>query len=182
MASLCPRCGTHERTLESLGVFRCPACGRVNADGELIPEGASEPARFAVRTGEGSFAAPPPVAPKVSGTRAPFPRVAIVLMAALAFLTVVDLALSGSEAIMRATLRLGILGGLVVGDRDAYRAACVGWLVSLAADVYTSAVWWPAVGLAARGILAMLVLLDVSFLAALLSRDMRQRYEKPTVA
>jgi hypothetical protein len=168
--------------LESVGVFRCPACGRVNADGELIPDGASEPARFAVSTREGSFAAPPPVQPAVVGTRAAVPTLVIVLMVVQAFLTLLDLAASGGEALQRSAFRLGCLGGIVTGDRTAYRAACLGWLVASVLDVAAMMSWWSTLGAIGHGIFVLVLVLDASFLVALLSPDMRRRYETSPVA
>lgn len=64
MANRCGRCQKEDVTLETFGVFRCPACGRVDADGRALdaapPGGADDDA----------FAAPPPWTPPDVAERA----------------------------------------------------------------------------------------------------------------
>jgi hypothetical protein len=58
MATRCPRCQKKEITLETFGVYRCPACGRIDADGKLLDIAAPPPE---VPPEERvSFAPPPP--------------------------------------------------------------------------------------------------------------------------
>lgn len=59
MANRCVRCQKEDLTLETFGVFRCPACGRVDADGRLL----DAPSTSASAAGDDPFAAPPPWVP-----------------------------------------------------------------------------------------------------------------------
>ncbi|MDB4928579.1 MAG: hypothetical protein JWM10_1063 [Myxococcaceae bacterium] len=69
MANRCARCQQEDVTLETFGVFRCPACGRVDADGRALD--APPPAPGAVASGAlGSFDAPPPWVPPDVAERA----------------------------------------------------------------------------------------------------------------
>lgn len=66
MALRCERCRTGDLTLESFGVYRCPNCGRVDADGNTLGDGvttdrADSTQPTILETGRASFAAPPPV-------------------------------------------------------------------------------------------------------------------------
>ena len=99
----CPRCRAHECTLETVGVFRCPACARVDADGEVIAEGATEAARFATRAGESSFAAPPPVTTPARGSGAAIPRPVLLLIGVQALLAFGALPTLGIAAIVAMT-------------------------------------------------------------------------------
>jgi hypothetical protein len=58
MATRCPRCQKKEITLETFGVYRCPVCGRIDADGNML-DIAAPPADVAPEE-RVSFAAPPP--------------------------------------------------------------------------------------------------------------------------
>lgn len=67
MALRCERCRTADLSLESFGVYQCPSCGRVDADGHLLDARDDEKtAPQLLDTGRASFVAPPP-----SGTSVP---------------------------------------------------------------------------------------------------------------
>lgn len=72
MALRCERCRTADLTLESFGVYRCPNCGRVDADGNVLGDGGATAERAdatqptILETGRASFVAPPPPSPMVS--------------------------------------------------------------------------------------------------------------------
>ena len=176
----CPRCRTHELALESVGVFRCAACGRVNADGEPIAEGATEATRFVVQSGVSSFAAPPPALTATAGTRVPLPRRVALLIATQAIVSILATAAEGSDSAMRLVFRGAVLGGLVIGDRAAYRAACFSWMAVLVSDAYVTTTWWPLVPPVVRAFFVVVAVLDAAFLAALLSPDVRRHYERAT--
>lgn len=69
MATRCARCQAEEVTLETFGVFRCPACGRVDADGRALDAAPSGPVEVA-GDAQGSFAEPPPWTPSDVAERA----------------------------------------------------------------------------------------------------------------
>ena len=69
MATRCARCQAEEVTLETFGVFRCPACGRVDADGRALDAAPSGPVEVA-GDAHGSFAEPPPWTPSDVAERA----------------------------------------------------------------------------------------------------------------
>lgn len=58
MATRCPRCQKNEIALETFGVYRCPACGRIDADGKLLDLAA--PPTDVPPEERVSFAPPPP--------------------------------------------------------------------------------------------------------------------------
>jgi hypothetical protein len=60
MATRCPRCQKNEIALETFGVYRCPACGRIDADGKLLDIAAPPP--DVAPEERVSFAPPPPKA------------------------------------------------------------------------------------------------------------------------
>src|SRR6478752_7409919 len=68
----CERCKTSDLALVTFGIYDCPVCGRVDADGNLLEAqaGADDtgPVTFGtVETERGSFAAPPPVGSPAAG-------------------------------------------------------------------------------------------------------------------
>ncbi len=68
MALRCERCRTADLTLESFGIYQCPNCGRVDADGHLLD--ARDDDRTGPQmldTGRASFVAPPPAGPGPAG-------------------------------------------------------------------------------------------------------------------
>ncbi|MFO0683044.1 MAG: hypothetical protein U0234_13390 [Sandaracinus sp.] len=61
MALRCERCRTADLTLESFGVYQCPNCGRVDADGHVLDGREDDKTGPQVLdTGRASFVAPPP--------------------------------------------------------------------------------------------------------------------------
>ncbi len=58
MATRCPRCQKNQVTLETFGIYQCPACGRIDADGKLL-DIAAPPAELPPDE-RVSFAPPPP--------------------------------------------------------------------------------------------------------------------------
>lgn len=72
MALRCERCRTADLTLESFGVYQCPNCGRVDADGHLVDARDDDKTGPQVLdTGRASFVAPPPRTVDVPITAAP---------------------------------------------------------------------------------------------------------------
>lgn len=122
MATRCARCQKEEVTLETFGVFRCPTCGRVDADGNILDTATP-------RTGEAasdervSFAAGPPWIPpdvaeraraELTGVEADGPPT--YLFAAVAIMGIIALASAMSTgAWMPTILRSATLAALATG-------------------------------------------------------------------
>jgi hypothetical protein len=154
----------------------------VDADGERIADGATEAARFAVQSGGSSFAAPPPVAAAVVGTRAPMPRLVLVLVVIQGLLSLGVALMQGVNGMLPLAIRLAILGGLITGDRTAYRVALFSWLVVVFADLYFVSSLWHAIVWLGRAVGIVITVWDGAFLSILLSPEVRRHYEKSTVA
>ncbi len=117
MANRCVRCQKEDITLETFGVFRCPACGRVDADGRALDAGPVGAAS------EEAFAAPPPWIPLDVAERA---REGLVgsearpaptwLFGAVIVTAIVALASAASTgAWSPAAIQLAMLGALATG-------------------------------------------------------------------
>ena len=158
-------------------IFRCPACGRVNADGEALPEGATDVARFTTQAGESSFAAPPPVSAPARGTGGVMPRAVLALIVVQALLTVATVATWGIEGFTSILFRVGVLGGLLVRDRAAYRAACFASLLVVVVDLHRLS-GWSALPLAGHAVVVGGLALDIASLAAVFSSETRRYYER----
>jgi hypothetical protein len=132
MANRCARCQNEDVTLETFGVFRCPACGRVDADGRALD--APPPAPGAAANGSrGAFDEPPPLAPTDVTERA---RAALTgvetagppgwLFGTVLVMAIVDLATGVSTGAWGATLlELSALAALATGRRWARALALV---------------------------------------------------------
>ena len=114
MATRCPRCQKQDISLETFGVYRCPTCGRIDADGLLLDPAAPgvAAAAGAVETGRASFAAPPPSAWVPPGAPAPTPVAAPGSGPPIFFLAMVvlDALMTLGSAVSAGNVLCGILG------------------------------------------------------------------------
>ncbi len=136
----CERCRTTDLTLVSFGVYQCPVCGTVDADGNLLQSVHTEPAARAdatqpnvrehavVEAGRSSFAAPPPISPMAaalavqpaSPASAPIgthdlPKLFLATVVVLSMLDLVGAA--QSRNIIALVLGLGTNAALITGKR-----------------------------------------------------------------
>jgi hypothetical protein len=159
---------------ESYGVFQCGKCGRVNVDGEPIPDGASEPIGV-IRTSAASFVAPPAGTSLPTRTRPPLPRVLFAFIIIEAVLSVwAAFAFGGS--ILRLILRITVFAGLLTAHPGAYRYAVGGMMVSLVFGGILVMSLWAGAPTMARAFLVLLLGIDVTFFVALLSDDARKHF------
>lgn len=137
MANRCARCQKEDVTLETFGVFRCPACGRVDADGRSldaspssVPDSPPDP-----------FGAPPPPVNIAAQARAAVTTTASVgppvwLFGAVLVMAVFDLAMAvGTRTWITRMLDLGALAGLATGRRWARTLAIVSSVLSIVGGV-----------------------------------------------
>jgi len=139
----CERCRTSELTLETFGIYRCPVCGRVDADGNLV---GGEPADRAdstqptlLETGRASFAAPPPapapspiaasLTPTTSTPSREMPRIFLVTLAITALIDVVG-AMAGHSACSLVGL-IVFYGGLLTGKPWARTVSMAGAVLTI---------------------------------------------------
>lgn len=129
MATRCARCLDEDVTLETFGVFRCPACGRVDADGRSLD--AAPPAAPGAASDD-PFGAPPPRVPPdvteraraeltVASTRGP-PAWLFGALIVTAVLTIASAV--GTRAWGSAAVHLAMLGALATG-RSWARVLCI---------------------------------------------------------
>ncbi len=161
--------------LESYGVFRCPACGRVDIEGHPIPEGETQPAHE-IRTGSASFVAPPIGLTLPEPTRAGIPRFLLAMIVVQAILTVLG-AMGPGGSILRLVLRFTVFGGLLIGHRGAYRYAMVALVLSMLLGGMSFLAVWVDVPPTLRLLVLVGGLIDVAFLVALLRPEARRYYE-----
>jgi hypothetical protein len=141
MALRCERCRTSELTLETFGVYRCPVCGRVDADGNLVdqPADADDTGPVTLETGRASFAAPPPtanVAPIASTISTTTTNASgglpTTFLATLAVVALVDLAGAiAAHAIYSVVGMLFFYAGLLTGKRWARTSAMAGAVITI---------------------------------------------------
>ncbi len=148
----CERCRTSDLTLVSFGVYQCPVCGTVDADGNLLQSDRTEPAARAdatqpnvrehaiVDAGRSSFAAPPPISPiaaamvsqPVSSAQASTPDLPKLFLATVVALTMLDLvAAAQSRNVLGLVLGLGMNAALITGKRWARTLAIAGAVVAI---------------------------------------------------
>lgn len=161
--------------LESFGVFRCATCGRVDIDGQPIPEGASE-APAVVHTGSASFAAPPRGTTPITPTRPPLPRMLFAMIIIQAVLSTAA-AFGQGGSLIRLVLRYTVLGGLLTGHQGAYRYALVGLTLGMFFGGIAVTSLWSQLPSMARLFVGLLFAIDVGFFVALLSPEARRHYE-----
>jgi hypothetical protein len=133
MANRCARCLNEDVTLKTFGVFRCPACGRVDADGRCLDAPPAPPSGAAEGTAADPFGPPPPLAHTDVSAQA---RAALTTVAtegppawffgAVLVMAVVDLAVGvGTHAWVATLLDLAALAALATGRRWARALAIV---------------------------------------------------------
>lgn len=160
--------------LESYGVFQCATCGRVNADGEPIPDGWTE-APAVVQTGSATFAAPPKDTTPIAVARPPLPRFLLAMIVIEAVLQTAAAAGPGGS-ILRLLFRYTVLGGLLTGHKGAYRYSLLGLTVGLVFGGIASLAVWPHINLMARLFVGLMLGIDAAFFVALLSDDSRRHF------
>lgn len=148
----CERCRTSDLTLVSFGVYQCPVCGTVDADGNLLQSDHTEPAARAdetqpnvhavVEAGRSSFAAPPPISPIAAALAAQpsstasapigtheLPKLFLATVVVLSMLDLVGAA--QSRNIIALVLGLGTNAALITGKRWARTLAIGGAVLAI---------------------------------------------------
>lgn len=132
MALRCPRCQQNEIALETFGVYRCPACGRIDADGHVLDRSSASPAAV-------TFAPPPPrawvppgaaAAPPEPATGASPPGFFLVMLALDAVLIVT--AAAATRSAVRAFVGIAFLLPLLTGRPWARALSLFGATVEIA--------------------------------------------------
>jgi hypothetical protein len=143
MALRCERCRTSELTLETFGVYRCPVCGRVDADGNLVdqPAEGDDTGPVTLETDRASFAAPPPPAtvapiaasiPTTSTPTSASSGLPTTFLATLGVVALVDLAGAiAAHAIYSVIGLIVFYGGLLTGKRWARTSAMAGAVLTI---------------------------------------------------
>lgn len=129
----CERCRTAELRLESFGVYQCPTCGRVDADGNVLGgERAHSTQPMTIETGRASFAAPPPQQiaaismPTITGTR-DLPTMFLGTVAVLGLIDMVEAVQARNPLTL--LLQAGTVIALLTGKRWA-RTLAIGGAVA----------------------------------------------------
>ena len=142
MATRCARCQAEDVTLETFGVFRCPACGLVDADGRALDVVPSGPVEVASNPQE-TFAEPPPWTPSDVSARAraaltvaetPSPPTGFLVgILVMAIVTLVSAASTG--AWIAALVQFAMLAALATGRPWARMLSIFGSALSIVAVV-----------------------------------------------
>jgi hypothetical protein len=133
----CERCKTSELSLVTFGVYDCPVCGRVDADGNLVSGGEATTRGDStdpniLDTGRASFVAPPPPSPLAASAQ-PVPDTAgstgipglfLATIAVIVLLDVVEAIQTNSPISL--LLQVGTMAALVTGKRWARTLAMAG--------------------------------------------------------
>lgn len=144
MALRCERCRTAELTLVSFGVYQCPNCGRVDADGNVLEKTPGEDRADSTQptileTGRASFAAPPPAAtpsPIASGlstaSAMPSREMPGMFLATLAVAALIDVAGAIASHSLCTLLGLAVFyGPLLTGKRWARTLSMAGAVLTI---------------------------------------------------
>ena len=130
VALRCPRCQQNEIALETFGVYRCPACGRIDADGHVLDPASASPVAV-------TFAPPPPRAWIPPGAPAPAEPAAatgppgfFLAMLALDAILIVTAAAATRSAV-RAFVGLAFLVPLLTGRPGARAISLLGATVEI---------------------------------------------------
>ncbi len=182
MATRCARCQAEDVTLETFGVFRCPACGRVDADGRALDVVPSTPAEVA-GAAQGTFAEPPPWAPSDVAERAraaltvaetPSPPTGFLVgVLVMAIVTVAGAAATG--AWIAALVQLAMLAALATGRPWARMLSILGSGLSIVAVAIVLALLRSYLPPVATAVLAVSAVTDGVWLYVLF-RDDTVRY------
>ena len=170
MANRCVRCQKEDVTLETFGVFRCPACGRVDADGNPLD---------AAVASQQPFDAPPPWTPPDIAEQA---RAALVgaetrgpptwFFGALLVSAIITLASAVSPgARAPAVLQVGMLAALASGRPWARLLAIAGSALSIVAVCVALAVLRAYLPPSATPALAVSALSDAAWIYVLFRED-----------
>ena len=135
MGVRCERCKTHDLTLETFGVYQCPACGRVDADGNLVGQtpSADDTGPQIFETGRASFVAPPPASPMAASVASAAPAatsstgIPVLLLGTIAAIVLIDLAEAvQTDSPLSLLLQAGTMVALVTGKPWARALAMAG--------------------------------------------------------
>lgn len=170
----CERCKTSDLTLVSFGVYTCPVCGRVDADGNLLdqPRGdATGPQTF--ETGTSSFVAPPPVGAATPMVAAPPPTrdIPMVFLVTMGVLALLDIgAVMASHNVCGFVVRCSFYGAIFTGRPLARAWMMICALLSIAGAVGL-VVMFPTITPIVRALLTANVLANAWTLYVLLRPD-----------
>lgn len=180
----CERCKTSELTLVTFGVYDCPVCGRVDADGNAVggaPEARADSTQPTILdTGRASFVAPPPPS-ALSASIATGPEIVgsggipMLFLGTVAALGLVDVA----EAIQTRSpfgllLQAGTMVALLTGKRWARTLAIAGavLMIGLSAMLFVALRHVSVPGGNGYGIVAIVsIVLNAWWLYVLLRSD-----------
>lgn len=185
MATRCARCQNEDVTLETFGVFRCPACGRVDADGRSLEVAPPAPVAAA---NDDPFDAPPPRIPMDVSERA---RAALTgvetrgppvwffgALIVTAILTLASAAGTGSWG--SAAIHLAMLGALATG-RSWARVLCIALdalsIIAVCVLLVLLRAYVPAF---MRPALVVGALIDAAWIYVLFREDTVRYFTRPT--
>lgn len=142
MGLRCERCRTADLTLLRFGVYTCPNCGQVDADGNILADAGTSRADSTqptvIETGRASFVAPPPPsAPLPAGSVAAAAPTGTrdlpgIFLATVAVLGLIDVAEAvHTRSVLTLVLQLGTMGALVTGKPWARTLAIAGGVLGI---------------------------------------------------
>lgn len=135
----CERCKTSELTLVTFGVYDCPVCGRVDADGNVLGgKGGDDTGPQTFESERASFVAPPPVGASVPIVIRPEGKhdMPTVFLATMVISGLFDVGSAlATRSILGFVLRVAFYGALLTGKPWARSFSIVGAGLSMVLSV-----------------------------------------------